>query len=160
MDILAFLVCLAATAAAGATGILFPPGNWYRGLIRPAWTPPDRAFPIIWTTLYLMMAIAAARIAAFAGVAPGTGLALSLWALQIALNTLWTPVFFGLRRMRAGLFIIGALWLAVAATCSAFAAIDGVAALLMLPYLLWVSVAAALNATLLRLNPGASAVGR
>ncbi len=155
MDYLAFFICLCATGAAAATGVMFPPGEWYRGLTRPGWTPPDRAFPVIWTALYLMMALAAARIAGLAGEASGAGVALALWSLQIALNTLWTPVFFGLRRMRAGLVIIGALWLAVAATTAAFAGLDGVAAALMLPYLLWVSLAAALNAALLRLNPAA-----
>lgn len=152
MDILTFLVFLSACGAAAATGAMFMPGDWYRGLKKPAWTPPDFAFPIVWTLLYLAMSYAGSRVAGLAGTNPGAGLALALWSAQIALNTLWTPVFFGLRRMSAGLVIICLLWVAVAATMIAFWRIDGLAGLLFAPYLLWVSIAAALNASVLRLN--------
>jgi tryptophan-rich sensory protein len=73
--------------------------------------------------------------------------------LQIALNGLWTPVFFGLRRMRLGLMVLGALWLSVAATLVALWQVDLWAGLLFVPYLTWVSVAAALNLAVIRLNP-------
>lgn len=146
---LLFLTYLAACATAAATGVLFPTGEWYRGLTKPGFTPPNRAFPIIWTTLYVLMAWAAARVAGQAG----AGFALGLWSVQIALNTLWTPVFFGLKRMRAGLVIIGLLWLAILATTVAFFAVDLWAGVLLLPYLAWVSVACALNHALIRLNP-------
>jgi tryptophan-rich sensory protein len=76
--------------------------------------------------------------------------------VQIAFNTLWTPVFFGLRRMRAALVIIGCLWLSVAATMLAFFALDLWAGLMFLPYLAWVSTAALLNLSVLRLNPEAA----
>ena len=102
-----------------------------------------------WTTLYLLMAFAGARVA----LAPENGLALALWALQIALNTLWTPVFFGLRRMRAGLVVLSALWLAVAAALVALWQVDSWAGLAFVPYLCWVSVAWALNLSVLRRNP-------
>ena len=92
-----FIVFLAACFAAGATGGLFPPGQWYEGLRKPAWTPPNWVFPAAWTTLYLCIAAAGAR----AAVQPDNALAMAFWALQIALNTLWTPVFFGLRRLRS-----------------------------------------------------------
>ena len=95
-----------------ATGGLFPPGRWYDNLQKPAWTPPNWLFPVAWTTLYLCMAAAGARVA----VAEGNGIAMALWSLQIALNALWTPVFFGLRRMRLGLIVLLCLWLAVAAS--------------------------------------------
>ena len=150
MTFLLFLIFLAACASAAATGVLFPPGDWYRSLAKPGWVPPNRAFPVVWTSLYILMAWAAARVA----VAEGGGLALAFWALQIALNTLWTPVFFGLRRMRSGLVIIVLLWLAVAATLVASWQVDWIAGLLLAPYLAWVSVAAALNFFILRLNSG------
>lgn len=154
MTLILFLVFLAACFAAGATGALFQPGDWYRGLRKPSWTPPDWLFPVAWTVLYLCMAGAAARIAGFAGTDPAAGLALALWALQIALNTLWTPVFFGLRKMGGGMIVLACLWLAVAATLVAFWRIDAIAGLLLLPYLGWVTVAGALNFSVWRLNRG------
>lgn len=144
-----FLVFLAACFAAGTTGAIFPPGEWYRKLDKPPWTPPDWLFPVAWTTLYICMAAAGAR----AAVSPDNGIAMALWSLQIALNTLWTPVFFGLQKIRAGLFVLGMLWLAVAACMVALWQVDTVAGLLFLPYLAWVSVAFALNASVWRRNP-------
>ena len=152
MSIPLFLTYLAACLAAGATGALFQPGDWYRSLKKPTWTPPDWLFPVAWTTLYLCMSVSAARVAGLAGTDPATGPALAFWALQIALNTLWTPVFFGLRRMVAGLVVLVLLWLAVAATLVAFWRVDLIAGLLFLPYIAWVSVAGALNFTVWRLN--------
>jgi benzodiazapine receptor len=136
-----FLTYLAACGAAAATGAMFQPGEWYRGLSKPRWTPPDWLFPVAWTVLYLSMSAAAARVAML----PDTGQALALWSVQIALNTLWTPVFFGLRRIGAGLVIIGLLWLAVAATMVAFWQHDWIAGALFVPYLVWVTVAGMLN---------------
>jgi translocator protein len=155
MDYSLFFTYLAACGAAAATGAMFQPGEWYRGLAKPSWTPPDWVFPVAWTFLYLTMSYAAARIAGLAGTTAATGQALAFWSLQIALNTLWTPIFFGLRNMRAGLVVIILLWLAVAATMIAFFRIDWFAGLLIAPYLLWVSIAAALNRAVLKLNPGA-----
>ncbi|MCZ8153543.1 MAG: tryptophan-rich sensory protein [Rhodobacteraceae bacterium] len=136
-----FLTYLAACGAAAATGAMFQPGEWYRGLAKPRWTPPDWLFPVAWTVLYLSMSAAAARVAML----PDTGQALALWSVQIALNTLWTPVFFGLRRIGAGLVIIFLLWLAVAATMVAFWQHDAIAGALFVPYLVWVTVAGMLN---------------
>ena len=147
-----FALFLAACLAAAATGALFPPGAWYRALTKPRWTPPDLAFPVVWSLLYLGIAIAGARLA----MTPQPGIALGLWSVQIALNTLWTPVFFGARRMRAGLVVILLLWTTIAVSVPVFSAVDPVAALLFAPYLAWVTVAACLNAALIRLNPQAA----
>jgi tryptophan-rich sensory protein len=144
-----FAIFLAACFAAGSTGGLFPPGDWYARLKKPWWTPPNWLFPAAWTILYLCMATAGARVA----MSPDNALAMALWALQIALNGLWTPVFFGLRRMGLGLVVLGALWLSVAATLVALWQVDTLAGLLFVPYLVWVSVAGALNLSVLRLNP-------
>ncbi len=154
MDFALFFTYLAACGAAAATGAMIQPGEWYRSLSKPRWTPPDWVFPVAWTFLYLAMSYAAARVAALSGTTPGTGQALAFWSVQIALNTLWTPVFFGLKRMKAGLVVIGLLWLAVAATLVAFLRLDVLAGLLMVPYLVWVSIAAALNRAVLVRNPG------
>jgi len=153
MDWGLFLTFLAACGAAAATGAMFQPGDWYRGLDKPGWTPPDWAFPVVWTILYLSMAYAAMRVALL----PGSGQALAFWAMQIAFNTLWTPVFFGLRRMKAGFVVLCGLWLAVAATMLAFWQLDALAGALMAPYLLWATIAGALNYSVWRRNPEAAA---
>lgn len=149
MDWLLFLTFLAACSGAAATGAMFEPGKWYEGLDKPWWTPPGLAFPIVWTALYLLMAYAAARVA----VLPGSGQALAFWAVQIAFNTLWSPVFFGLKRMRAAMIVLGLLWLAVALTMISFWLLDPVAGILLLPYLIWVSIAGALNLSVWQRNP-------
>lgn len=146
---LLFAIFLAACFAAGSTGGLFPPGEWYRKLDKPSWTPPDWVFPVTWTTLYLCMATAGAR----AALADGNAIAMALWSLQIALNGLWTPVFFGLKKMKLGLVVLGCLWISVAATLIALWQVDWIAGALFLPYLAWVSIAGALNASVLRRNP-------
>ncbi len=155
MDYGLFATFLVACLAAGATGAVFKPGAWYDSLAKPAWTPPNWLFPVAWTTLYLCMSFAAMRVAPL----PGSGQGLAFWALQIALNTLWTPVFFGLRRMRDGFVVLVGLWLAVAATTVAFFRLDLLAGLLMLPYVAWVSVAGALNFTVWRMNPAVRPIG-
>ena len=136
-----FLVFLSASAAAAATGSVFLPGKWYQSLKKPSWTPPKKAFPIVWTALYVISAIAATRIALGENPAPG----LALWSLQIALNTLWTPVFFGARRMAMGMVVIAVLWFVLAITTVVFLQTDLLAGLLMLPYFAWIGLAAALN---------------
>ncbi|MCU0903105.1 MAG: tryptophan-rich sensory protein [Tabrizicola sp.] len=154
MSVSTFLIFLLACGPAAATGAMFSPGEWYRSLKKPAWTPPDWVFPVAWTTLYLCIALAGERVARQAGVNAGVGMALALFAVQMGLNCLWTPVFFGLRRMQAGMVVLALLWLAVAATLIAFWLIDGIAGLLFLPYLVWVTVAGALNWSVMTLNPG------
>ncbi|MCE5973232.1 tryptophan-rich sensory protein [Sinirhodobacter sp. WL0062] len=136
-----FLMFLAASCAAAATGMVFKPGDWYAALRKPAFTPPGWVFPVVWSYLYVSVAYAAARVA---GV-EGSQFALVIFALQIALNTLWTPVFFGARRMGFGMAVIVLLWWAVAAMGVAFLRHDLVAGLLVAPYLIWLSLAAALN---------------
>ncbi len=149
MDWFLFAIFLAAALAAGTTGAVFEPGAWYRALAKPRWTPPDWAFPLAWSILYVAMAVAAARVAPL----EGSAYAMAFWALQIALNTLWTPIFFGLHRMRFALGVMAGLWLAVAATMIAMWPLDRIAALLFVPYLAWVTAAGALNLAVLRLNP-------
>ena len=139
--LISFLLFLAASAAAAATGLIFKPGAWYQGLTRPAFTPPNWVFPLAWSYLYVSVAYAAARVA---GV-EGAQLALALFAVQIALNTLWTPVFFGAHRTGFAMGVLVCLWGTVAAMMVAFFRLDLVAGLLVLPYLAWLSLAGALN---------------
>ena len=148
---LLFLIFLLACGCAATTGYLFPTGLWYQGLTKPRWTPPDWAFPVAWTILYLLMAFAGARVAAFGG--PGATSALAFWALQIAANALWTPTVFGAHRLRMGAGVIALLWLAVLGTLIASWRVSALAGLALLPYFAWVCLAAALNVELIRLNP-------
>ena len=152
MDWGLFFTYFAACCAAGATGALIKPGGWYESLSKPRWTPPDWVFPAAWSTLYVLMSLAGMRVAQ----AEGGGLATALWSVQIALNTLWTPVYFGLHRIRAAMVVMVCLWLSVAACTVVFYRVDPVAGVLFAPYLLWVTIAAALNLSTLRLNPEAA----
>lgn len=158
MDWPLFVTFLAACGAAAATGAMFNPGAWYDSLQKPSWTPRNWVFPVVWTILYLMIAYAAMRVAG-ASVAAGeasNAQPLAFWALQIAFNTLWTPVFFGLHRIRAAMVVMVGLWLSVAATTYSFFGVDFWAGAMLLPYLLWVTVAGALNFSVMRLNPNAA----
>lgn len=146
-----FPLYLAICAVPATAGLIFKPGAWYRDLDKPRWTPPDRLFPVIWAVLYVLMSLAAARVATH----PDSALALGLWSLQITVSTLWSAVFFGQHRIQAGAVIIAVLWVAVLATTLAFLGHDLAAALMMVPYLAWGTFALALNLSVLRRNPQA-----
>ena len=143
-----FCIFLFACMAAGLTGSLFPPGQWYSELNKPIWTPPNWVFPVAWPILYLCMSYSGATLASI----DGAGSALALWALQIALNTLWTPVFFGLENIKVGLIVIFLLLISVAICTYVFWMYSFISGILFLPYLAWVTFAAALNMAVFRLN--------
>ncbi|PTV96700.1 TspO/MBR related protein [Rhodobacter aestuarii] len=153
MNLLFFFIFLASCLTAGMTGAVFKPGNWYDSLNKPEWTPPNWVFPTAWTTLYILMSISAALVAAKAGENPDVGLALAVWGLQIGFNTLWTPIFFGLHRLAAGMVVLVGLWLSVFAMTVLFWQIDWVAGVLLLPYVAWTTIAGALNWSVWRRNP-------
>ncbi len=135
---------------AAAFGARHRPGEWYAGLAKPAWTPPGRLYAPVRSTLYTMMAVAAWLV--WRAVGPGAELA--LFVVQLALNAAWSLLFFGRHRPFLALLDIGALWLAVAATLLAFWHVRPLAGWLLVPYLAWLTFAAALNAALWRLNRG------
>lgn len=143
-----FLVFLFACMAAGLTGSLFPPGKWYSELNKPVWTPPNWVFPVAWPILYLLMSYSGATLANL----ESAGSALALWALQISLNTLWTPVFFGAYDLFGALVIIIFLWTTILCYTVGSYKIDKLASYLFIPYLAWVSFAAILNFEYLRIN--------
>lgn len=150
MDFALFGIFLLACGAAGATGAVFQPGTWYKQLAKPDWTPPDWVFPVVWTSIYLLISFAGMRVALL----EGNAYAMAFWAAQAGFSTLWTPVFFGLRRLKGALLVMVPLWLSVAGATWAHLQLDLLAGLAFVPYLIWVSVAAALNASVWRLNPG------
>ncbi len=123
---------------------------WYRSLAKPSWTPPDFVFAPVWTTLYLAMGVAMLDV--IRSRREGVGLAGVLFGLQLALNLGWSWLFFGRRNPDAALIEIALLHASIVATILAFGRVRPRAALLLLPYLAWVSFAAVLNAEVVRLN--------
>ena len=148
---LALLAWLAVSFGAAAMGGLFMPGEWYASLKKPSWNPPGWIFGPVWTALYTMMAVAAWLVWRQGGWGKQRK-ALLIFLAQLALNAVWTPLFFGLHRPGVAFAEIVLLWLAIAATIAAFRSVSRVAAWLLAPYLAWVSFAAVLNFALWRLN--------
>lgn len=149
------LACLALVAVVAAIGgaVTSPaiPG-WYRSLAKPAWTPPDAAFPVAWTILYLLMALALWRLWDRAPPSPQRRTAIGLFLGQLALNAIWSPVFFGLHAPLPGLVIVLALVVTLALTIRAAFRVDRAAGWLLVPYLAWVCYASSLNAAIVALN--------
>lgn len=128
--------------------------DWFDRLRKPAIMPPGWIFGAAWTTLYILLGLAAAFILRAEG-ARGRKLALKLFTAQMLLNFSWSPVFFGMHLIAPALFIIVLmLSLSIAATFI-FARINQAAAWLMMPYLGWLAFASLLNYRILELNPGA-----
>lgn len=148
--LLAFLtVCLAA-GGIGSVATISQIPTWYATLQKPSWTPPSWLFGPVWTTLYLMMGLAAWLV--WRQEPSSRSRPLLLFWLQLALNTLWSFLFFACESPGLGFAEIILLWLAIAATIVAFRTYSVPAALLLLPYLGWVSFASFLNFTIWRLN--------
>jgi len=139
--------------SAAAVGSRFLPGDWYATLAKPPWNPPSAVFAPVWTVLYATMAVAAWLVWRRAGFA-GAGVALAAFGAQLALNALWSYLFFGLHRPGVAFADIVALWFAILAVVLLFRRHDGWAGVLMVPYLMWVGFAACLNFALWRLNAG------
>jgi translocator protein len=126
--------------------------EWYPTLTRPAFTPPSWIFGPVWTLLYLMMGFAAFLVWQWGLEAAGVRVALVAFLVQLALNGLWSLLFFGLRAPGAAFVDIILLWLAIAVTTWLFWRVVHVAGALMLPYLAWVTFAAVLNGSIWSLN--------
>ncbi|MGD9737830.1 MAG: TspO/MBR family protein [Bauldia sp.] len=154
--LLGLVVALAACFATAAIGSAFTVtqlGSWYAALEKPSFNPPNAVFGPVWSVLYTLMAIAVWRVwwkAGDAGI-PIRG-TLALFAAQLVLNAGWSITFFGLESPGIAIIVIALLWLSIAALIIAFRRVDGWAALLMLPYLAWVSFATALNIAIWQLN--------
>jgi benzodiazapine receptor len=140
---------------AGFIGSIFTTpkiGGWYAGIAKPSFNPPNWLFGPVWTALYMMMAIALYLVWRKGLAAKGVKVALAVFFVQLALNTLWSYAFFGAQSPLAGLVVIVALWSMIAASIAAFAPISRAAAVLLVPYILWVSFASILNASIYFLN--------
>jgi benzodiazapine receptor len=125
--------------------------GWYASLQRPAWAPPNWVFGPVWSALYLCMGVAAWLVWRRLET-PGAKLALALFVIQLMCNVLWSALFFGIRNPGVAFGEIMLLWVLILSTLVSFRPISPAAGWLMVPYLLWVSFAAALNFVFWRLN--------
>lgn len=146
---------VAISELAGILGSLFTMRaipEWYAFVNKPQFSPPNWLFGPVWTVLYLLQGIAAYLVWEKGSDRLRASRAMKLFWLQLGLNALWTPIFFGLRNPLWGLVEIVFMWVAIVATIIAFKKISKTAAWLMVPYLLWVSFATILNFSIWRLN--------
>jgi tryptophan-rich sensory protein len=131
-----------------AIGFVTRPGAWYAGLVKPSFNPPNWIFGPAWTVLYVLIAVAGWRVFERE---PGSA-AMAVWAVALALNFLWSPVFFGAQRPEAARAVVAMLLAATVVFIALAWRIDATAALLFVPYAAWVAFATLLNAAVVRLN--------
>jgi translocator protein len=149
----ALLVALLAAAVVSALGSMATDtGPWFRALDKPPWQPPDWVFGPVWTAIYLMAALSAALAWTFARFRTQRLRVIALFALNGALNVLWTVLFFALRRPDWALIEIGFLWLSIASLMIVVWPTARASTWLLAPYLAWVSYAAAINVAIVRRN--------
>ncbi len=141
----------AALLVAGVGSTMTDLGPWYRRLDQPAWSPPDWAFPVGWTTIYVLTV--AAGVTAWRAARPGerTGV-VALFAFNAFLNMAWSLLFFRLHRPDWALGEVVVFWLSIAALIAVAARRSGTARVLLMPYLAWVTFAGALNVAVVALN--------
>ena len=151
-------LAVATVACFGASvigGVLTRPNlDWYATLVKPGFTPPNGAFPIIWTILFVMMAISAWLVWRSAGDEGDRKTALVWFGIQLAINVAWSFAFFFMHSPPLGFGVIMALIIAIVITIVLFAKVNSAASLLLIPYVLWVGFAAGLNFTIWVLNSG------
>lgn len=152
LELAAWLFLCLGVGAVGARWTAPEIDGWYRGLRKPSFNPPERIFGPVWTLLYALMAVAAWRVDGAAGHADRP-VAFALFVVQLALNLLWSWIFFHRHAIGVAAAELLFLWVAIVGTIGVFAGIDWIAAALLIPYLGWVSFAFSLNATIWKLNP-------
>lgn len=142
--------------AVATTAAMFRPGAWYESLRKPWWRPPNWLFPPAWSLLYVMIAVSGWMIWRERGFMDAA-LPLGVYALQLLLNGLWSPIFFGMKRLDLAFYELIGLWLSIVACILLFAPISATAAWLLVPYLGWVTFAGYLNYTVWQMNRDALA---
>ena len=155
LNIVRLVISIVACEAAGGIGAVFTTpaiSTWYAGLTKPAFTPPNEVFAPVWITLYLLMGIAVFFVwrnwLKVKGVLP----AFIIFWIQLIVNILWSVIFFGFQSTFWGLVIIIILWFLILATIILFMRVSRVAGYLLIPYILWVSIATYLNFGIWQLN--------
>jgi len=154
-EILTLVISIVICQMAGFIGSLFTRASlstWYTTLNKPSFNPPDAVFGPVWTALYLLMGISLYIVWRRVSHGREVKIALVLFAIQLILNTLWSFLFFGLRSPLAGFVDILLLWVAILFTLLLFFKLSRAAGILLLPYILWVSFAIVLNASIWLLN--------
>ncbi len=150
------IIMIAVAELAGMIGSIFTApsiATWYAALNKPVWTPPNWLFAPVWIMLYALMGVAAALV--WNSKAKNKRMkqaAMKIYFSQLGLNVLWTLLFFGLRSPLLSFVEILVLWMAVVLTIAAFYRVSKQAAFLLIPYIAWVTIAAALNLSVLMLN--------
>jgi len=155
MKVIAFILFIAICLGAGALGIIYTAPSiptWYAALNKPGFNPPNYLFGPVWTLLYIMMGIAAYLVWRQGFENQEVRAALTIFAVQLILNAVWTPLFFGLHWLLAAFIEIVILWLLILWTIVKFYRISSIAGLLLIPYILWVTFASLLNFSLWQLN--------
>lgn len=151
----AFLISLLITLAIGIVASVFTrpeiPG-WYRLLHKPSFNPPAWLFAPVWTTLYILIAIAAYRVWERRNQVNNFGITCLIYFVQLALNFSWSIVFFGMHLLLSALIVIILLWISIIFTIIRFRKYEKLSAWLLVPYLLWVSFAVVLNFAIYMLN--------
>ena len=154
VDVIKLIVSVAVPLLAGLGSSVFTltsTPTWYAGLNKPWFTPPNAAFGPVWTILYILMGLALFVIWR----SPRTrtrDIGIALFAAQLTVNVVWTLAFFGLQNTLYGLLTIVPLWILIAATIYQFYKVDRRASYLLVPYIVWVTIATALNASVYLLN--------
>ena len=157
--VIKLVISILACFAAGGIGSLFTfkaIPTWYNGLKKPPYTPPKWAFGPVWTALYILMGISVFLIWQKGLAADGVLLAFTLFWIQLLFNALWSIIFFGLKSKGGGVITIIILWLLILATVIASFRVSLWAGALLVPYILWVSIASYLNVGVWLLNKSGS----
>jgi len=150
--ILSIIIC----QMVGVIGSIFTAGSvtsWYPTLVKPSFSPPGFYIGLIWIVLFTLMGISLFLICRETPSNPAARIALYFFAVQLIVNVLWSVAFFGMRSPISGLVVIAFLWVLILITSIKFLPINRTAAFLLIPYIVWVSIAAYLNFSIWRLNP-------
>ena len=154
-DIAELIISLVIVFAAGGIGTIFTLSQiptWYATLTKPSWAPPNWLFGQVWTTLYILMAIALFLVWREGLNREDVRLAILIFAVQLVLNVLWSVIFFGYNSLLGGLVVVIILWIVILANIIVFYRVSKPAGLLLLPYIIWVSIASYLNYSVYLLN--------
>jgi translocator protein len=150
-----FLISILLPQLAGGIGSIFTRktvGTWYAGIVKPAFAPPSWIFAPVWVSLYILMGLSAFLVWHKGWSKPGVKSALGFFCAQLLVNSLWSWIFFGRQSILGGLITLGVLWILIVFTMIKFFHVSRYAGLLLIPYLLWVTFAGILNASLYYLN--------
>lgn len=150
-DLISIAVFAGANFVAACSGAFFKPDEWYDNLKKPSWQPPKWLFPVVWTPMYIIIAVAGWLV--WRDAEPGAAtLPLTIYGAHLFFNFLWSAIFFGMKRMDWALYEIIFLWGTLVGIIITFHPINTTASYLLLPYLVWATFAAYLNYVVLQMN--------